>query len=79
MAKLKKPKLKSLPRKPKAKASLESHLAFEKKAKAVILDNSKKVNEYNSKLAEKTKAITRKKNIVAGIGALYAKTKSKLK
>jgi hypothetical protein len=79
MATIKKPKLKSLPKKPKAKDSLERHLAFEKKAKEVIVDNSKKVNEYNAKVTEKTKAANRKKSIVSGIGALYSKSKSKLK
>lgn len=45
-----KPKMKSMPKKPKASASLDAHKRYEDRAKKVIAENKKKDAEYNRQL-----------------------------
>ena len=69
MAKLRKPKLKKLPKKPKATAKLESWKNWEKKAKAIQTENRKKDSVYKAgvKAKESVKKLISK---ISGIGKL---------
>lgn len=45
-----KPKLKKMPNKPKAKASLDVHKKYDERAAKVKKENDKKLSEYNKDL-----------------------------
>ena len=64
--KLKKPKLKKLPKKPKATAKLEAWKNWEKKAKAIQSENRKKDAVYKAGLKAKESV----KKTIAKIAAI---------
>lgn len=59
MGKLTKPKLRSLPKKPKASASLETWKKYEAKVKEVQKANNAKVKSYNEKKSEKDQKLAK--------------------
>lgn len=69
-----KPKFKKYPKMPKASASPEAWKNYENRAKAIDVENNKKIAEYKKKLAAYESAMKKKESVKAFV----AKAKAKL-
>ncbi len=70
MATIKKPKLKSYPKKPKASASIASFENYLDKCKAIDKENKDKLDSYDKALKQKTADQKKKADLVKRVSSI---------